>query len=119
MAVWVIDANKVARAVGLGSHTNSVLQTCFFAVSGVLPRDKAIEKIKKAIEKTYRSKGKEVVRKNFEAVDRTIEALARVDVPADGDGHAPDAADRGGRRTGVRPPASWPRCWPGAATGCR
>ena len=82
MAVWVIDANKVARAVGLGSHTNSVLQTCFFAVSGVLPRDKAIEKIKKAIEKTYRSKGAEVVRKNFEAVDRTIEALARVEVPA-------------------------------------
>ena len=45
-AVWVIDADKVARAVGLGSHTNSVLQTCFFAVSGVLPREKAIEKIK-------------------------------------------------------------------------
>ena len=82
MSVWVIDANKVARAAGLGSHTNSVLQTCFFAVSGVLPRDKAIEKIKKAIAKTYRSKGKEVVRKNFEAVDRTIEALARVEVPA-------------------------------------
>jgi pyruvate-ferredoxin/flavodoxin oxidoreductase len=81
MSVWVIDANKVARAVGLGGHTNSVLQTCFFAVSGVLPRERAIEKIKKAIEKTYRSKGAEVVRKNFEAVDRTIEALARVDVP--------------------------------------
>ncbi|BCS32022.1 pyruvate-flavodoxin oxidoreductase [Luteitalea sp. TBR-22] len=86
MAVWVIDANKVARAVGLGSHTNSVLQTCFFAVSGVLPRDKAIEKIKKAIEKTYRAKGPEVVRKNFEAVDRTIEALARVDVPTQATG---------------------------------
>ncbi|AMY10868.1 Pyruvate-flavodoxin oxidoreductase [Luteitalea pratensis] len=82
MAVWVIDANKVARTVGLGSHTNSVLQTCFFAVSGVLPRERAIEKIKKAIAKTYRSKGKDVVRKNFEAVDRTIEALRRVEVPA-------------------------------------
>jgi pyruvate-ferredoxin/flavodoxin oxidoreductase len=82
MAVWVIDANRVARAVGLGNHTNSVLQTCFFAVSGVLPREKAIEDIKKAIAKTYRSKGKDVVRRNFEAVDRTLEALARVDVPA-------------------------------------
>ena len=86
ITVWVIDANKVARAVGLGSHTNSVLQTCFFAVSGVLPRDVAIAKIKKAIEKTYRSKGAEVVRKNFEAVDRTIEALAQVAVPAKAEG---------------------------------
>ena len=86
ITVWVIDANKVARAVGLGAHTNSVLQTCFFAVSGVLPRGQAIEKIKKAIEKTYRAKGAEVVRKNFEAVDLTVDALAQVTVPATADG---------------------------------
>ena len=119
MAVWVIDANKVARAVGLGSHTNSVLQTCFFAVSGVLPREKAIEKIKKAIAKTYRSKGKDVVRKNFEAVDRTIEALTSRRGAGHGHGLAEDAPHRGGRRTGVRPRAWCPRSWPGAAIGCR
>ena len=68
------------------SHTNSVLQTCFFAVSGVLPRGKAIEKIKKAIEKTYRAKGAEVVRKNFEAVDRTLAALDEVTVPRQASG---------------------------------
>jgi pyruvate-ferredoxin/flavodoxin oxidoreductase len=71
----------VAREAGLGSRTNSVLQTCFFAVSGVLPRGKAIEKIKKAIEKTYRKKGAEVVKKNFDAVDRTLAALDEVQVP--------------------------------------
>jgi len=84
--VWTIDAAEVARDAGLGAHTNSVLQTCFFAVSGVLPRGKAIEKIKKAIEKTYRAKGAEVVRKNFEAVDRTLEALDEVEVPRQASG---------------------------------
>ncbi|MGE3889865.1 MAG: pyruvate:ferredoxin (flavodoxin) oxidoreductase, partial [Vicinamibacterales bacterium] len=79
--LWVIDADQVAREAGLGSRTNSVLQTCFFAVSGVLPRGQAIEKIKKAIENTYRSKGAEVVGKNFDAVDRTLAALDEVEVP--------------------------------------
>ncbi|MCC7181270.1 MAG: pyruvate:ferredoxin (flavodoxin) oxidoreductase [Acidobacteria bacterium] len=84
--LWVIDADQVAREAGLGSRTNSVLQTCFFAVSGVLPRGQAIEKIKKAIEKTYRSKGAEVVRKNFDAVDRTLAALDEVPVPRQASG---------------------------------
>ncbi len=84
--LWVIDADQVAREAGLGSRTNSVLQTCFFAVSGVLPRGKAIEKIKKAIEKTYRSKGAEVVKKNFDAVDRTLAALDEVQVPRQASG---------------------------------
>jgi pyruvate-ferredoxin/flavodoxin oxidoreductase len=87
--VWTIDADRVAREVGLGSHSNSVLQTCFFAVSGVMPRGRAIEKIKAAIEKTYHAKGAEVVQRNFEAVDRTLAALEEVPVPGAASGHRP------------------------------
>ncbi|MDP1569228.1 MAG: pyruvate:ferredoxin (flavodoxin) oxidoreductase [Vicinamibacterales bacterium] len=82
LAMWVIDADRVARDAGLGNRTNSVLQTCFFAVSGVLPRARALDAIKGAIRKTYHRKGDEVVRQNIEAVDRTIEALHQVAVPA-------------------------------------
>jgi pyruvate-ferredoxin/flavodoxin oxidoreductase len=84
--LWVIDADHVAREVGLGSRANTVLQTCFFAVSGVLPRGQAIDRIKASIEKTYKKKGKEVVRKNFEAVDRTLAALDEVKVPREASG---------------------------------
>jgi pyruvate-ferredoxin/flavodoxin oxidoreductase len=62
---FVIDASKVARDVGLGARINTVLQTCFFAISGVLPRDAAIRHIKEAIRKTYARKGEAVIRKNF------------------------------------------------------
>lgn len=79
---YIIDAYRVAREKGMGNRINTVMQTCFFAISGVLPRDKAIEKIKAAIEKTYGKKGKDVVLKNFEAVDASLEHLHRVDVPA-------------------------------------
>jgi pyruvate-ferredoxin/flavodoxin oxidoreductase len=79
--VWTIDADRVAREAGLGSHANSVLQTCFFAVSGVLPRGTALDKIKAAIAKTYRAKGPEVVQRNFDAVDRALAALEEVPVP--------------------------------------
>ena len=79
---FVIDASKVARDVGLGARINTVLQTCFFAISGVLPRDTAIRHIKEAIRKTYARKGEAVVRKNFEAVDRTLTGLQEVQVPA-------------------------------------
>ena len=82
LKVYVIDAGKVARAAGLGSRTNTILQTCFFAISGVLPRDKAIEKIKDAITKTYARKSAEVVRKNHEAVDSALAELHEVHVPA-------------------------------------
>ncbi len=81
LKVWTIDADRVAGDAGLGSRANTVLQTCFFAVSGVLPRDQAIARIKTSIKKTYHAKGAEVVRKNFEAVDRTLAALAEVPVP--------------------------------------
>jgi pyruvate-ferredoxin/flavodoxin oxidoreductase len=79
--IWVIDASKVAREAGMGGRTNSIMQTCFFAISGVLPRDEAIAKIKGAIEKTYGKKGSEVVRRNFAAVDATLAELHPVKVP--------------------------------------
>jgi len=78
---FVIDASKVARDVGMGNRTNTIMQTCFFAISGVLPPDQAIEKIKYSIEKTYGKKGVMVVRKNFEAVDQTVVNLFEVKVP--------------------------------------
>ncbi len=78
---FVIDATSAAREVGLGSRTNTILQTCFFALSGVLPRDEAIEKIKAAIEKTYSKKGRAVVEKNFAGVDGALERLHEVAVP--------------------------------------
>ncbi len=77
----VIDGAKVARETGMGTRTNTIMQTCFFAISGVLPREQAIDKIKKSIKKTYGKKGDEVVQKNFEAVDHTIAHLQQVKVP--------------------------------------
>ncbi|MBI5705880.1 MAG: pyruvate:ferredoxin (flavodoxin) oxidoreductase [Armatimonadetes bacterium] len=79
--LYVIDATAVARETGLGSRTNTVLQTCFFAISGVLPREKAIAKIKKSIKDTYGKKGGEVVEMNFKAVDTTLERLHKVSIP--------------------------------------
>ncbi len=79
--LYTIDASSVARSAGLGSRTNTILQTCFFAISGVLPRDEAIEKIKTAIEKTYARKSAEVVRKNHAAVDESLAHLHRIEVP--------------------------------------
>lgn len=79
---YVIDGYKVARDAGMGNRINTVMQTCFFAISGVLPRDEAIAQIKKAIEKTYKKKGEDVVKKNFAAVDHTLTHLHKVDVPA-------------------------------------
>ena len=80
LKVYVIDAFKVARETGMGVRINTVMQTCFFAVSGVLPRDEAIGHIKKTIQKTYERKGADVVRKNFEAVDQTLANLHEVKV---------------------------------------
>lgn len=80
---YVVDAQKVARDTGMGGRVNTIMQTCFFAVSGVLPREEAITHIKKAIEKTYAKKGEEVVRRNFAAVDHTLSHLYEVAVPAE------------------------------------
>jgi len=82
LKVFTIDAATVASEAGMGRRINTIMQTCFFAISGVLPRDEAIAQIKKSIEKTYMRKGPEVVKKNFEAVDMTIANLFEVDVPA-------------------------------------
>jgi pyruvate-ferredoxin/flavodoxin oxidoreductase len=82
LAVWVIDASAVARAAGIPGRTNTVLQTCFFGISGVLPREQALEKIKAAIRKTYGHKGEDVVRANCAAVDATLERLRPMPVPA-------------------------------------
>jgi len=80
---YAIDAYKVAHDAGLGRRINTVMQTCFFAISGVLPRETAIEKIKLAIEKTYGKKGGELVRRNSAAVDATLAELHELAVPAE------------------------------------
>jgi pyruvate-ferredoxin/flavodoxin oxidoreductase len=89
LRLFTIDATAVARAAGLPGRTNTVLQTSFFAVSGVLPRDEAVDRVKEAIRKTYGKRGEEVVRRNEAAVDHTLAALHEVEVP--------------GRRTSDRP----------------
>ncbi len=78
----VIDASTVAREAGMGTRINTIMQTCFFAISRVLPREEAITRIKQAIEKTYGKRGQHVVQANFEAVDRTLANLHRLTVPA-------------------------------------
>jgi len=82
MKFYVIDAYEVGKATGMGVRINTIMQTCFFAISGVLPREEAIEQIKKAIKKTYGKKGESVVKKNFEAVDHTLSHLFEVQMPA-------------------------------------
>jgi pyruvate-ferredoxin/flavodoxin oxidoreductase len=79
--LYAIDAGRVARENGMGGRINSVMQTCFFAISGVLPREEAVAKIKESLAKTYGKKGDEVVRRNFAAVDATLENLHPVPVP--------------------------------------
>jgi pyruvate-ferredoxin/flavodoxin oxidoreductase len=81
LRLFVIDAYEVAHKTGMGSRINTIMQTCFFAISGVLPREQAIEEIKKSIKKTYGKRGEAVVKKNFEAVDMTLENLHEVAVP--------------------------------------
>ncbi len=81
--VYSIDANAVARETQLGNRINTIMQTCFFAISGVLPREEAIEKIKESIRKTYGKRGEPVVRQNFAAVDAALEHLHEIPIPAD------------------------------------
>src|SRR5210317_39912 len=79
--LYVIDAASVALEAGMGKRINTIMQACFFELSGVLPPDEAIAQIKNAIEKTYHSKGRAVVEKNFAAVDAALDHLFEVDVP--------------------------------------
>ncbi len=79
--VYAIDAGRIAREGGIPGRINIILQTCFFAVSDVLPREQAIDRIKTAVAKSYGRRGAEVVERNQAAVDRALEGLHRVDVP--------------------------------------
>jgi len=78
---YSIDGYEVANLTGMGARVNTIMQTCFFAISGILPKDEAINKIKEAIKKTYGSKGEEIVNKNYKAVDQTLEHLYEIKVP--------------------------------------
>ncbi len=77
-----IDGYTVAKETGMGSRVNTIMQTCFFAISGVLPKDEAIAKIKYAIKKTYGKKGDEIVQQNYKAVDETLANLHEIACPA-------------------------------------
>ena len=81
ISLHVINASEVAREAGMGKRINTVMQACFFALSGVLPREEAIRQIKQAIEKTYSAKGQAVIDKNFAAVDSALDHLHEVEVP--------------------------------------
>ena len=81
--VYTINAYAVAKENQLGNRTNTIMQTCFFAISGVLPREEAITKIKESIRKTYGKRGEPVVRQNFAAVDAALAHLHEVTIPAE------------------------------------
>jgi len=89
---FVVNAYDVAREVGMGRRINTVMQTCFFALTDVLPRDEAIDQIKQAIRKTYGKRGEVVLQRNFEAVDRALDSLVEVNVPDEPTGAADRAA---------------------------
>jgi pyruvate-ferredoxin/flavodoxin oxidoreductase len=101
---YVVDGVKVAREVGLGGRINTVLQTCFFSLAGILPAEDAIREIKEAIEKSYGKFGQSVLDRNFAAVDAAVAALEKVEIPDTADStflrpppvpeHAPDFVQR-------------------------
>jgi pyruvate-ferredoxin/flavodoxin oxidoreductase len=78
---YVIDAMKLAESLGLGARINTIMQTCFFAISGVLPKEQAIDHLKQAIKKTYGRKGDDVVQMNFKAVEAAVASTHEVKVP--------------------------------------
>jgi pyruvate-ferredoxin/flavodoxin oxidoreductase len=81
MKLWIIDAYKVADETGMGVRINTIMQTCFFAISNIFPQEKAIGLIKDSIKKTYGAKGDKIVQMNFDAVDKTVANLFEVPVP--------------------------------------
>ncbi len=86
---YVIDATRVARDSGMGGRINTIMQVCFFALSGVLPRNEAIDAIKYSIKKTYGKKGDEIVQMNLKAVDNTLDHLYEVALPTRVNGAGP------------------------------
>jgi pyruvate-ferredoxin/flavodoxin oxidoreductase len=81
MKFWIIDAYKVGEETGMGVRINTIMQTCFFAISNIFPQEKAIGMIKDSIKKTYGAKGDKIVQMNFDAVDKTVANLFEVTVP--------------------------------------
>ncbi|MFP5403744.1 MAG: pyruvate:ferredoxin (flavodoxin) oxidoreductase [Gammaproteobacteria bacterium] len=81
LQLWAIDAYAVAAEAGMGRRINTIMQTCFFAIAGILPKAQAIAAIKQAVEKTYGKKSKRLVELNYKAIDLTLAALHRVEVP--------------------------------------
>jgi pyruvate-ferredoxin/flavodoxin oxidoreductase len=82
MKFFIIDAYKVGEETGMGVRINTIMQTCFFAISKIFPKDEAIAMIKNSIKKTYGSKGEKIVQMNFDAVDKTLANLFEVEIPA-------------------------------------
>jgi pyruvate-ferredoxin/flavodoxin oxidoreductase len=82
MKLYIIDAYKVGDATGMGVRINTIMQTCFFAISNIFPKEEAISLIKDSIKKTYGAKGDKIVQMNFDAVDKTLEGLFEVPVPS-------------------------------------
>jgi len=78
---YAIDAYKVAEKTNMGQRINTIMQTCFFAISGILPREQAIKEIKKSIKKTYGKRGEAVVKQNYAAVDSAVENMVKINVP--------------------------------------
>ncbi len=97
---YVIDAHTVANKTGMGGRINTVMQTCFFAISGILPQEEAISEIKRSIQKTYIKRGEAVIQRNFQAVDETLAHLQEVSVPA--------AVAAGASTSGRRSPVALP-----------
>ncbi len=81
LQLWVIDAYAVAAEAGMGRRINTIMQTCFFAIAGILPKEAAIAAIKQAVDKTYGRKSRRLVELNYKAIDLTLAALHRADVP--------------------------------------
>ena len=81
IACWVVDAHKIAAEAGLGSRINTVMQPCFFSLSGVLPPEEAVTRVKESVEKTYGRRGRAVVERNFAAIDAALANLTRVTIP--------------------------------------
>ena len=92
LRLWVVDGERVARDAGLGGRINTVMQTCFFALSSPFPRDEAIALVKQSIEKTYGKRGATVVERNFAAVDRALEGFLEL-IPAAPEVHLAELGD--------------------------
>ena len=98
LKVYMIDAYEVAKGAGMTGQINTIMQTCFFALAGILPREEAIEQIKKALRKSYGRKGEEIVRRNERAVDASLAALHEMPLPG-------EVTSKHGRRPIVSPAA--------------